>query len=226
MYRCRSRPSSAPGWSRACRSPITPATWTSARCSSASGGSSRPGAGRAQPRGTGRDRGPAAAADVAGAGADRGAAAGRGRARLLPVRQRGRRPDRARRRRRASGSGSRSRASAGTGRLCLADFFRPRSSGETDVVAFQLVTIGPRDQRGHRRAVRQARLPRLPGAARAVGAARRGAGRVLARQDQGRRSASPAATRPTWTRSCGSATRAAGTPSATRPARTWRTGRR
>ena len=29
-------------------------------------------------------------------------------------------------------------------RLCLADFFRPRSSGETDVVAFQLVTIGPK----------------------------------------------------------------------------------
>ncbi|HEX5189662.1 MAG TPA: vitamin B12 dependent-methionine synthase activation domain-containing protein, partial [Streptosporangiaceae bacterium] len=29
-------------------------------------------------------------------------------------------------------------------RLCLADFFRPRSCGETDVVAFQLVTIGPR----------------------------------------------------------------------------------
>jgi 5-methyltetrahydrofolate--homocysteine methyltransferase len=29
-------------------------------------------------------------------------------------------------------------------RLCLADFFRPRSSGETDLVAFQLVTIGPR----------------------------------------------------------------------------------
>jgi 5-methyltetrahydrofolate--homocysteine methyltransferase len=29
-------------------------------------------------------------------------------------------------------------------RLCLADFFRPRSSGETDMVAFQLVTIGPR----------------------------------------------------------------------------------
>ncbi|HEX9065659.1 MAG TPA: methionine synthase [Streptosporangiaceae bacterium] len=27
--------------------------------------------------------------------------------------------------------------------LCLADFFRPRSSGETDVVAFQLATIGP-----------------------------------------------------------------------------------
>jgi 5-methyltetrahydrofolate--homocysteine methyltransferase len=29
-------------------------------------------------------------------------------------------------------------------RLCLADFFRPRSSGETDVVAFQLATVGPR----------------------------------------------------------------------------------
>lgn len=28
--------------------------------------------------------------------------------------------------------------------LCLADFFRPRESGETDVVAFQLVTMGPR----------------------------------------------------------------------------------
>jgi 5-methyltetrahydrofolate--homocysteine methyltransferase len=27
-------------------------------------------------------------------------------------------------------------------RLCLADFFRPRSSGEVDVVAFQLVTMG------------------------------------------------------------------------------------
>ena len=28
-------------------------------------------------------------------------------------------------------------------RLCLADYFRPRSSGETDVVAFQLATMGP-----------------------------------------------------------------------------------
>ena len=28
--------------------------------------------------------------------------------------------------------------------LCLADFFRPRESGETDVVAFQLVTVGAR----------------------------------------------------------------------------------
>jgi 5-methyltetrahydrofolate--homocysteine methyltransferase len=29
-------------------------------------------------------------------------------------------------------------------RLCLADFFRPASRGQADVVAFQLVTIGPR----------------------------------------------------------------------------------
>ena len=29
-------------------------------------------------------------------------------------------------------------------RLCLADFFRPRACGQVDVVAFQLVTIGPR----------------------------------------------------------------------------------
>jgi 5-methyltetrahydrofolate--homocysteine methyltransferase len=29
-------------------------------------------------------------------------------------------------------------------RLCLADFFRPRESGETDVVGFQVVTVGPR----------------------------------------------------------------------------------
>jgi len=28
--------------------------------------------------------------------------------------------------------------------LCLADFFRPEESGETDVVGFQLVTVGPR----------------------------------------------------------------------------------
>jgi 5-methyltetrahydrofolate--homocysteine methyltransferase len=29
-------------------------------------------------------------------------------------------------------------------RLCLADFFRPRTSGETDVVVFQLATMGPK----------------------------------------------------------------------------------
>jgi 5-methyltetrahydrofolate--homocysteine methyltransferase len=29
-------------------------------------------------------------------------------------------------------------------RLCLADFFKPRDTGQTDVVAFQLATMGPR----------------------------------------------------------------------------------
>ena len=29
-------------------------------------------------------------------------------------------------------------------RLCLADFFKPQDSGQTDVVAFQLATMGPR----------------------------------------------------------------------------------
>ena len=29
-------------------------------------------------------------------------------------------------------------------RLCLADFFKPRGGGQTDVVAFQLATMGPR----------------------------------------------------------------------------------
>ena len=52
-------------------------------------------------------------------------------------------------------------------RLCLADFFRPRESGETDVVAFQLVTMGAKRRRGDRQAVRRERLPRLPRAARA-----------------------------------------------------------
>jgi len=33
---------------------------------------------------------------------------------------------------------------AGGRRLCLADFFRPKDSGTKDVVAFQLVTMGPR----------------------------------------------------------------------------------
>ena len=51
--------------------------------------------GRPVLRGAGRDRGTAEAPDVAGAGADRGAAAGRRGLRVLPLRQRGQRPDRA-----------------------------------------------------------------------------------------------------------------------------------
>ena len=51
--------------------------------------------GRPVLRGAGRDRGAAEAPDVAGAGADRRDAAGRRRLRVLPLRQRGQRPDRA-----------------------------------------------------------------------------------------------------------------------------------
>ena len=76
------------------------------------------------------------------------------------------------------------------------------------------------------------RLPRLPGGARPVGAADRGAGRVLAPADP--RGAGPARRATAGRRrpgrpgrhSCAPTTAAAGTRSATRPARTWRTGRR
>ena len=74
-------------------------------------------------------------------------------------------------------------------RLCLADFFKPQGGGQgeqTDVVAFQLATMGQRVSDGDRRAFRQERLPRVPRAARAVRPAHRGAGRVLARPDQAR----------------------------------------
>ena len=65
-------------------------------------------------------------------------------------------------------------------RLCLADFFKPRSSGELDVVAFQLVTMGPELSGCHRGTVRGERLPRVPRAARPVGPAGRVARGVLA----------------------------------------------
>ena len=68
-------------------------------------------------------------------------------------------------------------------RLCLADFFRSRESGETDVVAFHLVTMGGRVGRADREALRRQRLPRLPRAARPLGPADRGAGRDVARPD-------------------------------------------
>ena len=71
-------------------------------------------------------------------------------------------------------------------RLCLADFFKPQGAGPTDVVAFQLATMGRRVARGDRRAVRQERLSRVPRAARPVRPAHRGAGRVLARTGQAR----------------------------------------
>ena len=117
-----------------------------ARCSWASGACkpTRAGDGPAL-RGAGRDRGPPAAAHVAGPAAHRGHARGRRRLRLLPVRVQGRRPDRAARRRsgaeRTRFTFPRQRRDR---RLCLADFFRPEESGETDVVGLQVVTVGSR----------------------------------------------------------------------------------
>ena len=80
-----------------------------------------------------------------------------------------------------SGPGSRSRASAATGTCAwrlLPARGRPARSTSS---AFTVVTMGQPDREADRRAVRQGRLPRLPRAARPVGAAHRGAGRVLAR---------------------------------------------
>ena len=65
-------------------------------------------------------------------------------------------------------------------RLCLADFFRPRVEWRGGRRRLPGGDRRPEDQRGDRRVVRRERLPRLPGAARAFGSARRGAGRVLA----------------------------------------------
>ena len=65
--------------------------------------------------------------------------------------------------------------------LCLSDFFRPQESGELDVIAFHLVTMGDRVSEVTGELFADERLPRLPRAARAVGAADRGAGGVLAR---------------------------------------------
>ena len=76
--------------------------------------------------------------------------------------------------------------------LCLADFFRP---GESPARPGRgRLPAGDRrraDRRGDREAVRGQRLPRLPGAARPLGPADRGARRVLARPGARRSSASP-----------------------------------
>ena len=111
-------------------------------------------------------------------------------------------------------------------RLCLADFFKPADSGPDRRGGLPARHHGPEDLRGHGRAVRQERLPRLPGAARPVGPADRGTGRVLAHPGPRASSASAARTRPTWTASSRSTTAARATPSATPPAPTWPTGPR
>ena len=181
-------------------------------------------------RGARRDRGPAAPADVARAGADRGPARGRRRLRLLPVRLRGRRPRRAERRRLGPAAlhlpAAAPRPAAVPGRLLpLA-----RRGGRARRARRRRVPAGhhgPAGRRGDRRAVREERLPRLPGAARPVGAADRGARRVLARAGPRgarlRRRRRPRARRdPAARATAGRATRSATPPAPTsRTARSW-----
>ena len=162
------------------------------------------GAARRRPvvRGAGRDRGPAAAADVAGPDPDREPARGGRRLRLLPLRTARATTssscdDEGRRRgeERARFTFPRQRRDR---RLCLADFFRPQggsSGGARRRSRFHLVTMGSQGRRGDGGAVRRQRLPRLPRAARPVGAADRGAGRVLARPGpRGARASAPTTT--------------------------------
>ena len=85
-------------------------------------------------------------------------------------------------------------------RLCLADFFRPAGlRRDRRGRASSWSPIGQPDRRGHRRAVRQERLPRLPGAARPVGAARPRRWPSTGTRGSAPSSASAARTRPTWT---------------------------
>ena len=192
------------------------------------GAAADPRRGRPVVRGAGRDRGPAAAADVAGPAADREPARGRRRLRLLPVRQRGRRPGRARRPDDAtarSGRASPSRASAATGTCAW-----PTSSGRA------------RQRPGRRRRVpassrwapasprrRPSCSPRTPTATTwSCTACRCSSPRrspSTGTRGSATSSASAPRTTPRWRRSSGRATAARATPSATPPAPTWRTGR-
>ena len=107
-------------------------------------------------------------------------------------------------------------------RLCLADYFRPASSGQTDVIAFQLATMGPAVSEATaelfaKNAYRE--YLELHGLSVQLTEALAEYWHVRVR----RSSASPRPTRPTSTGSSASATRAPGIRSATRPARTWPT---
>ncbi len=138
--------------------------------------------GRPELRGPGRVRGPAAAADVAGARPDGGDAAGRRGVRLLPLRERGQRPHRSRRGRRRARAlllpAAAARRAAVPRRLLQA-----RRLGRDRCHRLPARHHGLGGVRCHRRAVREERLPRVPGAARPFRAAHRGASRVLARAD-------------------------------------------
>ena len=109
--------------------------------------------------------------------------------------------------------------------LCLADFFRPAASGEPDVVGFQLVTVGTKLSRRP-----PSCSPRTPTGTTwsCTGCPSSSPRRSRSTGTAGcaTSSAWPPLTRPVLTASSRSATAAAATRSATRPARTWTTGRR
>ena len=182
-------------------------------------------------RRAGGDRGPAAAADVAGPDQDRQPARGGGRLRLLPLLQRGQRRRRAARRGPAEGAGAGAvhlpapaARPAAVPRRLLPQQGALRAGRPARRHRVPPGHHGGQGRRGDGRAVRGQRLPRLPRAARPVGAADRGAGRAVARPGpRGARVRQPTTTS-RWTRSCARATAARATPSATRPAPTSRTG--
>ncbi len=113
-------------------------------------------------------------------------------------------------------------------RLCLADFHKPRewvlANGRPDVLGVQLVTMGSRVAEVTAQLFAARRVPRLPGAARACRCSSPRPWPSGGTPGSARSSAWTPRTRRTSTASCGRATAARGTPSATPPARTWSTG--
>ena len=124
--------------------------------------------------------GQATAADVAGSRPERGTAPGRGGVRLLPGGQRRERPGHHRRRRDRAGTvrvpAAASRPASVPGRLLPPGGFRRHRRGRLPAGH-----RGAGHQPRHRGTLRQERLPRVPGAARALGPADRGPRGVLAR---------------------------------------------
>ena len=110
-------------------------------------------------------------------------------------------------------------------RLCLADFFRPRESGELDVVAFHLVTVGSRVAEATASSSR-----RMPTATTWSCTGCRSSSprrwRSTGMHECGQSWASVARTPTTWPGSLIRPIAGRGTRSAIRPARTWPTGPR
>ena len=110
-------------------------------------------------------------------------------------------------------------------RLCLADFFKPQDGGSTDVVAFQLATMGQRVSQATaelfaKNAYRE--YLELHGLSVQLTEALAEYWHARVRRELGLAAPTPIA----WTASSGSTTAARGIRSATRPARTWPTGPR